>query len=495
MLDQFFAKIGAVVLVIQSIFGLGAPVARPNPLPTIQDIPSYYIEKESGPIELPAELFKQLIIKSVQDPEVRAAILAALPLGATIPIITADFETSLSASMTTTDTSMTLTKGTNKAGNALSGYMCFTIDTNATKQEYVCGTASSTSITGLLRGIDPVDGDLEVTSLKQTHRLGATVTITDHPGVSIALRILNGNETLPNLLKYATGTSACSDPDQICDREYINAVASSGAANADFVTKGLIEIATKEELASSTATGGTGAILVPQASYFSATSTATTTAMLTKTNGKASQGFWDLTESFTFTGTSTFSGGEFRSSVSSTFSATTTITNLITPYNQLIDATTTQATIHSTLATTTIYTIAIPADTIATSTQKGFKGKIFVSDYRTGGATGTSTISFVLGTSTISSYTATSSQMGYGLSIELLALPLSPTTQSFLITYSPIFGQSGPALSDANATTTTQTGTVNTSVANNLVFQVRHFRSDPGTVITTQGYIVERIQR
>jgi len=251
--------------------------------------------------------------------------------GATIPKVVAKFETSLSSGITSSDTSMTLVKGTDAAGNALSGYTCFVIDEGTSSEEFVCGTASSTSITSLLRGIDPVDGDLEVSGLKMSHRRGASVKITDHPSLSIALRVLNGDETIPNVIKYnAPKTFTASS--SLVDKNYVDNIAIAGGVVATESVPGISILSTQSQISLGTATttySGTDYSLIPQNRYFNATSTATTTVPVTKTGGKLSQGFLDLTESFSF------SGG-LTSSATTTLTSTTTISG-----NTTLSATTT----------------------------------------------------------------------------------------------------------------------------------------------------------
>ena len=105
--------------------------------------------------------------------------------GATIPVALATFQTSLQSSISASDTSMTLVTGTDKAGNTLSGYICFTIDEGSSVEEFTCGTTSGTAVTSMIRGIDPVDGDLEVTALKKRHGRGASVKVTTYPVLGI----------------------------------------------------------------------------------------------------------------------------------------------------------------------------------------------------------------------------------------------------------------------------------------------------------------------
>ena len=107
-------------------------------------------------------------------------------LGANIPVTVAIFETTLATKISSSATSMTLTSGEDKSGDDLSGYICFTIDAgSAASEEFVCGTVVATAVSSMIRGIDPIDGDLEVTALKKKHRRGASVKITNYPQLGI----------------------------------------------------------------------------------------------------------------------------------------------------------------------------------------------------------------------------------------------------------------------------------------------------------------------
>ncbi len=182
-------------------------------------------------------------------------------VGATIPVTVAVFTTSLQSSISSSATAMTLVSGTNKAGNSLSGYVCFNIDEGTATEEFVCGTASGTSVTSMLRGIDPVDGDLEVTALKKAHRRGASVKVTDFPALAIVSRILNGDETLPNTLSYTSHPTFSSNT-QLIDKKYADDLSFAGAPDSSTTVKGLVEQATQAEVDSKASSGGTTAPLV-----------------------------------------------------------------------------------------------------------------------------------------------------------------------------------------------------------------------------------------
>jgi hypothetical protein len=79
-------------------------------------------------------------------------------VAATLPQSPAFFETSLQSRISSTDASMTLVANSLRGGSVLSGYNCFTVDEGRTDQEFICGTISGISVTGLSRGISYADG-------------------------------------------------------------------------------------------------------------------------------------------------------------------------------------------------------------------------------------------------------------------------------------------------------------------------------------------------
>lgn len=250
-----------------------------------------------------------------------------MKFGATIPVTVALFETSLATKITSSATSMTLVSGTDKAGNSLAGYMCFTIDEGSASEEFVCGTASSTSVSSMLRGISPTNGATEVATLKKEHRRGASVKMTDHPQIAIISRILNGDDTIPNTLSYATSSTSSMVYDyQIPNKSYVDSVAYAGAPNISTTTKGIGELSTREELASSTVLGATGTYLMPHNQLFSSTTVSTTTIPYTNASGKLSQGFLDLTANWAFSGNTTLATTTMTSSTASRLTVTGTST-------------------------------------------------------------------------------------------------------------------------------------------------------------------------
>ena len=229
-------------------------------------------------------------------------------VGASIPQAPALFETSLNAAIGTGDTTMTLVSNSLRGGLSLSGYSCFTLDQGLSNVEYVCGIASSTNVTSLTRGIDPITGITTVTALKQSHRRGANVKITDYPILGIlssaasgitgytnalfydsapsfststqivtkgyvdattsALDVnnvkLTGNQTIAGIKTFSSLPTIPAVPSANTDaasKGYVDGIAFAGAPNASTVQKGIVQEATAADVANGTATGSTGARL------------------------------------------------------------------------------------------------------------------------------------------------------------------------------------------------------------------------------------------
>lgn len=142
------------------------------------------------------------------------------PLGVALPSGTALFETSLASPITTSALTMTLVANSIRGGGSLSGYQCFTIDEGSAQAEFVCGTVSGTSVTGLERGLSPADGITQDTDLQFSHRRGASVKITDFPLIQRLRSQASGSGTYEDVLSYAPGVTP-SGSDEIADVGYV----------------------------------------------------------------------------------------------------------------------------------------------------------------------------------------------------------------------------------------------------------------------------------
>lgn len=141
-------------------------------------------------------------------------------LGAQLPEGVAIFQTSLASAIQGSSTEMTLVQNSIRGGGSLSGYNCFTIDIGSSESEYVCGTVSGTSVTGLERGLSPEDGVTQVATLKFAHRRGASVQITDFPLIQRLRDQVDGDSTFDNVISYAPGVTPVGS-DDIADVGYV----------------------------------------------------------------------------------------------------------------------------------------------------------------------------------------------------------------------------------------------------------------------------------
>lgn len=279
--------------------------------------------------------------------------------GISLPQGTAVFETSLQSRISSTDTSMTLVSNSIRGSETLSGFNCFTLDEGRSDSEFVCGDVSGTTVSNLERGLSFANGTTTVTSLKFAHRVGANVKITDFPLIQRMRNQAAGIETYPTLISYADSVliTAGSPTTTIATKYYVDNVAVAGASNADTSTKGIVEIATQTEAASSTAIGSTGAILALPASTATDTPNTATRAsriLMSDLTGYLKQAWINLTANFAWTGTHTWIGssakigigtttpyaplsvvgeGVFSNITATSTSATSTLTNLVISSN------------------------------------------------------------------------------------------------------------------------------------------------------------------
>lgn len=263
------------------------------------------MKKEKGEIGIIAFLVVAIVILSFGLTDYINRKMETL--GATIPKAVALFETTLASKISSTATSMTMTSGTDKSGDSLSGYICYIIDEGTASEEFVCGTTSGTAVSSMIRGIDPIDGDEEVSSLKKSHRRGASIKVSDYPVIGVITRIINGDETFPNKLTYASQPSLTGDED-IATKKYIDDISIAGCSNISETVKGIGELASIAELSAGTATGGTGANLLAHAEDFGNTSSAKQMVAVTDADGDIPVEFMELNATWAFTGTTSFAG-------------------------------------------------------------------------------------------------------------------------------------------------------------------------------------------
>lgn len=198
-------------------------------------------------------------------------------LGVALPQVTALFEDSLATSISSTATSMTLVRGTDKQGNSLSGYYGFILAEGAADEEFITANCTGTTCTGLSRGISVTTATSSVATLKYSHRRATSVKATDYPILGVLRNVINGNEKFPNQIglaqDFVSGSASTTD---FATKKYVDTVGAGGFTAANIAAnKGLYALGTAPETvgvslsatASGLVFGGTGAQLLVNSGY------------------------------------------------------------------------------------------------------------------------------------------------------------------------------------------------------------------------------------
>jgi len=189
-----------------------------------------------------------------------------------IPIVLANFSTTLASGIGSTASSLTLSRSTDDDGSTLSGVFYLTVDEGTASEEHMIVTLVGSAGTISTRGVSRVDGVTSKTANKFAHSRGASVKITNLALLRV-IRRLNGAEAFDSVdLTGVNSISGLATPTsgettKACNIAYANALAIAGAPDATESVKGIVELATYAEALAGTDTGSTGASLVVKPSY------------------------------------------------------------------------------------------------------------------------------------------------------------------------------------------------------------------------------------
>ena len=314
-------------------------------------------------------------------------------LGATnaVPTSVALFETSLASAISSSATTMTLTSASDLAGTTLaSSTYAFIIDEGTASQEMVLADCTSTVCTNMTRGISVITGTTTVATLQKSHRRGASVKITDGPQLMILSRIVNGIGTFPNKLAYTSAPTFTSGND-IVSKTYVDSGILAGAATSSESVTGIVRLATQIQMASSTPTTANTPYVLQAQYATSSPGYAGLWSVVTNNAGKIAQGFLDLTETFLFTASTTLTATTSISAsnvnskalilnglayaMPSVRAASSTVLmengsgslSWNSTFNQKFYLNTATGAISASSATTTIFAVSVPANTLGTA--------------------------------------------------------------------------------------------------------------------------------
>ena len=186
---------------------------------------------------------------------------------------------------------------------------------NLEEQISFTGLTNNSNGTVTLTGISSVSFTYpytETSGLSKTHAGSTTFVISNTSGFYNQLTSTQNDETINGVYTFSStsqpvydGAPTFTNPLALIDKFYVDNVVVSGAPNADTVTKGIVQLATALQAASSTTLGSTGASDVLRASYATDTpntGTRTSNVLMSDLTGDLKQGWLNLSQLFTFTG-------------------------------------------------------------------------------------------------------------------------------------------------------------------------------------------------
>jgi microcystin-dependent protein len=233
----------------------------------------------------------------VVDRVVETRVVQEPTFGATISAA-ADFSTSLSAGISSSATTMTLTSLTIGSETLTSGGL---YGFKLGGREYVLGYVSTTTtnqIVYMTRGISRKTGTTTVAAYQSAWGRNTPVEITDAPLLLDLTNKANGAVGYEQPLQYASSvatTTIDNDNRNLVNYELLAYTAFNGAGviDASQTAKGVVELATQLETASSSSNGSVGVLSIPASNATSTYNSATAAlrVVVTQNNGKIDGNF------------------------------------------------------------------------------------------------------------------------------------------------------------------------------------------------------------
>lgn len=261
------------------------------------------------------------------EPELSVGTTAVLPIAGSTYSLAGSGISSSATSITLTSFTIPQNGYPIQDGDLSNTFYITVEPSSKTRQEIVSCTTDvqnangTATFSGCTRGLSPVTPYIASSSLQFPHAGGSSVVFSNPPqlynqflakdndGTITASTTWTATTTFSNGILFGYTCDALSNNLAGCPKTYIDNVVSSGAATANRTTKGLVEIATGKEIASSTQLGGSGAFLVIPAELASSSpgNNATSTVVVTDTNGKIRTSFIDQVSTYVWSGLHTFS--------------------------------------------------------------------------------------------------------------------------------------------------------------------------------------------
>ena len=273
-----------------------------------------------------------------------------------------------------------------------------TIEPQSTNKEFISFTGitqnsdGSATLTGVSRGLSFSYPYTASSTLQQPHAAQSIFILSNTPQLYNQYAAKSNNETITGIWTYSALPISSVAPTlgtQFANKTYVDGVAVAGAPDANTSTKGIVQLATALQTASSTALGSTGAYLVPANSTATDTpntATRATRLLMSDMTGYLKQGWLKLSQAFTFTGgltstaTTTLTGSNINSNaiiinnvpyqfpsssslgyLSNNGSGVLSFGGIVPLWSSYTSPSTTQS------STTTIASFSVPANALGTS--------------------------------------------------------------------------------------------------------------------------------
>jgi len=188
----------------------------------------------------------------------------------------------------------------------------------------VQNSGGTATLSSCIRGLSPVTPYTASSTLQFSHAGGSQVIFSDPPQLFEQFAAKDNDQEITGLWvfdRYPVATSTLSTATttyQFVTKQYADNIANQGAATSTADVAGIVREATKLQVSEGTDLGIDDPIFIPAKFGTSTPYVATSTVVITESDGKLNQLFIDLTEDYTWTGLHTYSA-------TTTFSATTTL--------------------------------------------------------------------------------------------------------------------------------------------------------------------------
>lgn len=189
---------------------------------------------------------------------------------------------------------------------------------SSSRQEFISFTGitqnanGSATLTGVTRGLQPFSPYTASASYQFSHSGGSSLIVSNTPQFYTQFLSAGNDSTITGLYTYTVSPIVPTPTTdyQAATKKYADDLTYAGAPDADLVTKGIIQLATQGQAASSTALGSTGASLVVPTSMATDTPNTLTRAsrvLMSDMTGYLKSAWLKLSDTFAWTGAHTWS--------------------------------------------------------------------------------------------------------------------------------------------------------------------------------------------